>query len=100
MAKVKHGQNGLARKLTNALAAGLKSAGIQADIDTEPVRLTHLLRVYVVAKNFQEMRPSERQDLVWRIVDQALTPEEQLRISMILTLTPNELKGNWQAIPA
>jgi len=47
----------------------------------------------VIAKKFKSMRPSERQDLVWRIADQVLVPDEQLLVSMILTLTPDELAG-------
>ena len=34
---------------------------------------------------------SERQDLIWRIIDQHLPPDEQLRISMIYTVTPKEM---------
>jgi len=37
---------------------------------------------------------SERQNLVWKITDHALLPDEHLRISMILTMTPPEFQGN------
>ncbi|MBN1344832.1 MAG: hypothetical protein JXQ73_19215 [Phycisphaerae bacterium] len=47
----------------------------------------------VTAKKFGQLRPSERQDLVWRIIKQHFSAEEQLLISMILTLTPDELQG-------
>jgi hypothetical protein len=73
------------------LEADLKKAGIQADVDTESVRGTRLHRVMVVSPNFRNMRQGERQDLVWRIADNTLTPEQQLRISMIITVTPTEL---------
>ena len=32
----------------------------------------------------------ERQDLVWKVLDGVLTKDEQLAISMIVTLTPEE----------
>ena len=81
------------RRLVTALQTGLKRAGIRAEIETEPVQGTRLHRVYVVASKFRVLRPSERQDLVWRIAQQVLNPEEQLRVSMIMTLTRQELAG-------
>ncbi len=81
------------KKLVTALQLGLREAGIRAEIETEPVQGTRLHRVYVVAPRFRSLRPSERQDLVWRIAQQVLTPEEQLRISMIMTVTRQELAG-------
>lgn len=83
----------LERVLTEALASGLKKAGIDAEVSSELVPHTKLRRFVVIAKNFKAMRPSERQDLVWRIANQVLVPDEQLLISMILTLTPDELAG-------
>ena len=81
------------KKLVTALHSGLRDAGIRAEIDTEPVEGTRLHRIYVVAPRFRVLRPSERQDLVWRIAQQVLTPGEQLRISMIMTVTRQELTG-------
>ena len=81
------------RVLTGALEAGLQRAGIDAEVSHEPVPHTKLRRFTVIAKKFKSMRPSERQDLVWRIADQVLVPDEQLLVSMILTLTPDELAG-------
>ena len=81
------------RLLTEALADCLKKAGIDAEVSYERVLHTKLRRFTVIAKKFKSMRPSERQDLVWRIADQALVADEQLLVSMILTLTPDELAG-------
>jgi len=90
MAKVV-ARNHLVARLKEGLIAGLKSSGIQARIDMEPVPGTRLHRVYVIAKKFAKLRPTERQDLVWRILDRHLRPEEQFRISMIYTVTPEEM---------
>ncbi len=81
-----------ANRLRQVLRQGLREAGIEAKVQVEPIRGTKLHRVIVVADGFEKLRPSERQDLVWRIIDRK--PEfadEQLRISMIYTLTNDEL---------
>jgi hypothetical protein len=79
-----------AQRVKTALNDGLKAVDIKAKITTEPIPNTKLLRVSAVAEKFESLRPSERQDLVWRIVSKSLSDAEQLRISMILTLTPKE----------
>lgn len=80
-------------QLKKALVDALKANGIQAVIQTEPVPTTLLHRVTVVAPQFKAMKHSERQSLVWRIAEQALSPDDQLRVSMILTLTREEAAG-------
>lgn len=81
------------RRLTKALVEDLKAGGIVAEVASEPVRTTKLHRVMVLAAKFKALKHSERQNLVWRIAEQALSPDEQLKISMILTLTPDEAQG-------
>ncbi|HWL94220.1 MAG TPA: hypothetical protein VNT79_11870 [Phycisphaerae bacterium] len=81
-------------RLKTALVSGLKSGGIDADVDSEPVPTTKLHRIMVLAPKFKALRHTERQNLVWRIAEQALAPDEQLQISMILTLTPDEANGS------
>lgn len=77
-------------KLKDALANELKSGGIQAEVSAEPVPTTKLFRVTVLAPKFRKMGHFERQDLVWRIAEKAI-PDDQLRISMILTLSDDEM---------
>ncbi len=78
-------------KLTEALNNGLKVAGIDpVDLDVEPVPQTKLYRFIALSPCFEQLKPSERQDLVWRIADGVLARDEQLCVSMILTLTPDE----------
>lgn len=93
MPKVNTSLRSFRDRLRKVLKEELASGGIAAIITTEAVPYTKLLRVMVKAKNFRDMRPSERQDFVWRIVDKHFSVDEQLRISMILTLTPDELAG-------
>ena len=92
MAKIGNPKN-VETVLTHALKDGLKRVGISAEITCEPVPQTKLRRFSVIAKKFKDMRPAERQDLVWRIAEQVLEPDEQLLVSMILTVTPDELAG-------
>ena len=82
-----------ASRLRDGLIQGLQTAGIEATVDIERVRGTKLHRVFVVADAFAKLRPAERQDLIWRIVDQSLMPDERLQISMIFTVTKSELPG-------
>jgi hypothetical protein len=82
------------KHLRDALVDELEKAGIRdVAVKTEPVRATRLHRVLVEAGGFKHLRPSERQDLVWRIADSVLQADERFRISIILTLTPEELQG-------
>ena len=80
-------------QLKTALIDGLGVSKIKAVVQAEPVPTTHLYRVTVVAPQFKVLKHSERQSLVWRIAERALSPDDQLRISMILTLTRDEAAG-------
>ena len=80
-------------QLRNALVDDLAKAGIRATVEVEPVPTTKLHRIYVFAPEFRALKHSERQNLVWRIADRGLDADQQLLISMIITLTPDEAKG-------
>lgn len=81
----------LGKRLRDVLEAGPRTAGIEAQVETEPVPITRLHRAIAVSRQFRYMGQLERQEVVWRIVGHALTPEEQQRVSTILTVTPKEL---------
>ena len=83
----------LSEQIKKAIKHGLEDGGIAAKIFIEPISGTKLMRVQVVSPQFAKLLHSERQDLVWRIVSEALKFEERHRISMILPLTPKELIG-------
>lgn len=76
--------------LQAALIDGLERAGIQAQVQFEQVPTTKLHRFFVVADKFILLSPTERQDIVWRLAEQVLAPDQQACISMIITLTPEE----------
>jgi hypothetical protein len=81
------------QRLRTALTDTLKDSGIKAEVWAEPVPTTRLYRVWVTAPKFKSLKHSERQSLVWRIAESALPPDEQMRISMIVTMTPQEAQG-------
>jgi len=81
------------KRLKGAIIDVLGANGIAAEVDMTPVPTTRLYRVAVMAPKFKELKHSERQNLVWRITERAISPDEQMRVSMIVTLTPDELAG-------
>jgi hypothetical protein len=91
MANVKN-QPAFLTHLTNALVDTLKGSGIQAKVKSQRVPGTKLYRLSVYSPQFKKMYHSERQSLVWRVADRAISPDDQMRISMILTLTGEEAK--------
>jgi hypothetical protein len=89
MAKVKETSSSFANELKAVLLQGLKQAGIPAKVEIQRIPSTRLHRVLVVSRQFEHLRHSECQDLVWRIVGEHFKSfEDQLKISMIWTLPP------------
>jgi hypothetical protein len=54
--------------------------------DVEPDRIGGL----VLSVVFEPLSPTDRQDLIWQFLDDALTTYERTRISFIVTDTPRE----------
>ena len=81
----------LAERVAAVLKADLKSAGFPViAIETEPLKGTKVFRVTLIAKGFEKIWLTERQDIVWRILQESFTKEERFRISMVVTLAPTE----------
>jgi hypothetical protein len=95
MAKIKPNIPKFEQKLIQTLRKGLGDAGIPAQVALERIKGTKLRRVYAISKAFDKLRPSERQDLVWRIISFTFPQEDQLKISMIVTLSPREMRGEY-----
>lgn len=81
-----------ADELQAVLVKDLRQAGIHARVVVEPVPNTRLHRVLITAKQFADLEPAERQDLVWRIVNAHFQPDQHLQISMMVTVTSQEWK--------
>jgi len=94
MRKVKTTRRPFGEKLERSLVDGFRQAGIHIqDSTVEPIRGTRLHRVLLISRGFKNLKPSERQSVAWRIIDANFKPEDQMRISMILALTPAEASG-------
>lgn len=51
------------------------------------------VHVIVVSRKFDGMREKEKQDLLWRAIDESdLSDAEKVRISLILPYSPGDLK--------
>lgn len=79
--------------LIEALSANLNEAGLDSEIQVESVEGTRMYRFFVISDQFGKLNYSERQNLVWRIVDKALPQSDAIKISMIMTLTGEEASG-------
>ena len=84
-------------RVKKALTEDLARARIPAEVTVESIPGTKLHRVTVVAAKFAKLRFSERQAVVWRIIDQVLQKDEQVFVSMVYTLTPGEISGRFAA---
>jgi hypothetical protein len=79
------------RKLAAAIKRVFGDLRLKVEVSSEVVPGTKLRRVYVVAPSFRRMEFMERQNFIWRIANNALTPRELMMITMILTLTPQDV---------
>jgi hypothetical protein len=81
------------RLVEKALIDTLAANGVRAKVQGQRISGTKLYRLAVLSPQFKSLRELERQDLVWRIVDKAVSRDDQMRIAVILTLTPDEAEG-------
>lgn len=83
-------------KVKRLLRKGLREYRIgRMTIVSEPAFGGKNWRFCVIAKDFDSLLHSEQQDIVWRILCEALPREEWVQITMVLTLTPAEAKGDF-----
>ena len=68
----------------------LGDAGVECEIKIEPVAGTRMYRFFVISDGFAALEHSERQTVVWRIVDKALPQSDAVKVSMIMTVTRAE----------
>jgi hypothetical protein len=48
------------------------------------------VHVYVTSPRFQGLSPDERNAEIWKWLEDDLTPAEQAKVTLLLTLTPRE----------
>ena len=57
---------------------------------------------WVISKSFESLSAIDRQNRVWKLLNEHLDPEDRECISSILTMTPQEQKrivANWESRP-
>lgn len=86
------------RLVRKAIGDHLSELGFaRSEISTESIPNIDVIRVSVINPDFKDMSQMERQDLVWRILKESFSDDQEktLHISMVLTLTPAEAEGKW-----
>lgn len=82
----------ISRKLAVAIRREFKAMRLAVKVSSTSVSGTQFRRVHVIAPVFSRMDFMERQDLVWRIAEEALSYRELLKITMIQTLRPSDVR--------
>jgi hypothetical protein len=80
----------MAQSLREKVAAALVEAtGEDAHVELEDVP-DEMIGGLVLWHSFAPLSPSERQDRIWKSLDERLTPFERTRVVFIVTDTPEE----------
>jgi hypothetical protein len=83
----------MAKSLKHKVEKALKKAvGKKADIRLEIVPANKVGGI-VLSASFATESPSERQDRIWKSLDEHLTPLERTRVVFIVTDTPDEYEA-------
>lgn len=75
----------------DALAAAL-AARFPGEVELEQVAPGRF-RFSIVSSAFSGISPLARQDLAWDVVDRTLSSDETTDISLVITLSPEELQA-------
>jgi acid stress-induced BolA-like protein IbaG/YrbA len=78
----------IVERIRVAIEKGLPGAIID---DMAEVRAGGRVGGAVIWSEFRGIEQIERQEKLWAVLGEALSREEQLQISLIITLTPDEL---------
>lgn len=81
----------IARKLSAAINRDFDVRKEKVSVSSEAVKGTKMRRIIVVSPVFRHMGYMEQQDYVWRVASRALSANELVFISMILTIDPRDL---------
>ena len=79
----------MTRDNAESLAEALRKT-FEADVEMELVNPSGRYRFAVVSPRFQEMTQLARQDEIWRLVDETMSREATLDITLILAFAPDE----------
>ena len=77
-------------RLRGELTNGFAEREINARVELEESGLPGRYRIYITAPEFEQLTEVERQDVLWQILRERWTREDQLRITLALTLSQQE----------
>jgi len=82
-------------QFVTTLLAAIERRFPGCQVDAEPINggKHGNYRIAIVSGEFEGVGLMDRQELVWSVVEQVLSHDEQRNILMILSLTPSELEG-------
>jgi len=80
----------MTRAKADALVAAL-AARFGGEAEAEQVNPSGRYRFAVVSPRFETVPHLKRQDEAWKVVDEVLTREETLDVSLVLTYAPAEI---------
>ena len=92
MAVVSRATESSAPAFVSRLTSALEEQIPEAQVTFEPLNATGWYRFLVVSSTFEPLGFLEQQDRVWAVADSVLSPEEQHFVSMIVTVTPEEVQ--------
>jgi hypothetical protein len=71
----------------------LKPVFPESLVDVTPSGVRDNVHVMVISHRFADMTDQQKQDYLWNVIDSSdLSQEQKLRISMILPLSPRDVK--------
>lgn len=85
----------LKERLQTEIVAGLAERGIDAEVSIQPVPDVNMYRVFASSPRFRNLWASERQDMIWKVLEERFNRSDVLRISAVVPLTPDEIEGVW-----
>jgi hypothetical protein len=79
--------------LLDRIKAILKPEFEEGMVDVSLSGIRDNIHVVVMSRRFDDMLEKKKQELLWSVIDQSdLSDDEKLRISLIVPLSPDEVK--------
>jgi len=80
------------KSVKQKLKRALENSFPKAELRLSPTKSAERVWGFLIWNGFTGKEQMDRQDRVWKVLDKALTKDEQAKLSVILTATPNEMK--------
>lgn len=81
--------------LETSVVDGLQERSIKARAELQASELKGRYQLFVVAPAFGRLSEAERQDVIWRVLQERWAREDQLRLTLVLGLSDREAAGAW-----